>query len=235
MSGSALLMINTRMPMMRWRVLMMLSGVLAALWLSPARAAGADTALDTYLTGLTTWSADFTQTVVDASGKRVEEAEGSGRLTIVRPGKFRWESRPGEARETAQLMVADGTNLWFLDHDLEQVTVKPAKDALPQSPAMLLAGGADLRQAFEVTADGKREGMDWVRAKPKQAESDFREALFGFNGRELARLVVVDKLGQRSTLAFRGVRRNAAVDPKLVQFVVPEGVDVIGKPVAAAP
>lgn len=221
--------------MKSWQMKLMAAVALLALAISPARAAAPATALDTYLADLSTWSADFTQTVVDASGKRLTEAEGGGRLIIVRPGKFRWESRPGDSREVAQLMVADGRNLWFLDHDLEQVTVKPVKDALPQSPAMLLAGGAELREAFEVTADGKRDGQEWVRVKPRQAESDFREALFGFTGRELSRLVVIDKLGQRSTLSFRGVRRNASVDPKLVQFVVPEGVDVIGKPVAAAP
>lgn len=190
------------------------------------------TVLDTYLTDLDTWSADFTQTVVDANGKRLPEADGSGRLVIVRPGKFRWESRPGDAREVAQLMVADGRDLWFLDHDLEQVTVKSLKDAPPQSPVMLLAGGTGLRQSFDVTTEGRRDGHEWVKVRPKQAESDFREALFGFSNRELTRMVLVDKLGQRSTMGFRSVRRNAAVDPELVTFTPPEGVDVIGKPTA---
>jgi outer membrane lipoprotein carrier protein len=150
----------------------------------------------------------------------------------VRPGKFRWESAPAGANDAAQLLVADGRNLWFLDRDLEQATVKPLAQALPQSPAMLLAGGADLRAAFDVQPSGKRDGLDWVRVLPKDAASDFREALFGFKGRELARLVIVDKLGQRSTLGFAGVKRNAPVAPALVQFVLPEGVDLIGTPVA---
>jgi outer membrane lipoprotein carrier protein len=197
---------------------------------APAFAMAAETtALDGYLAGLASWSGDFTQQVLDARGKRV--GEGSGRLLIVRPGKFRWESAPAGAASGAQLLVADGRNLWFLDRDLDQATVKPLAEALPQSPAMLLAGGADLRAAFSVTANGRREGLDWVRAVPRAAASDFREALFGFKDRELARLVVVDKLGQRSTLEFSAVRRNAPVDPALTAFVLPPGVDLIGTPV----
>ena len=41
---------------------------------------------------------------------------------------------------------------------------------------------------------------------PKDAQSDFREARFGFRAGELQRLVVVDKLGQRSTLMFSDVQ-----------------------------
>lgn len=205
--------------------------VLAALAVAVVVPAGAaeSTALDAYLQDLKTWSAKFSQDVRDARNER--RGTGGGRLIIVRPGKFRWESGLSSASEPAQLMIADGKNLWFLDYDLEQATVKPLEEALPQSPAMLLAGGAGLRTAFKVSVDGRRDGFDWVRVEPTEAESDFSEALFGFRGRELARLVIVDKLGQRSTLSFSDVRRNAPVDPQLVQFKLPEGADLIGTPV----
>lgn len=212
----------------RRRILgLLLAGLFAPFAVTAAQPA---TALDGYLEGLSTWSADFTQSVQDARGKRV--GEGRGRLVIVRPGRFRWESSPEGAGDSAQLLVADGRNLWFLDRDLDQATVKPLKDALPQSPAMLLAGGADLRAAFTVQANGRRDGLEWVRVQPRQAQSDFREALFGFQETELARLVVVDKLGQRSTLVFGAVKRNLPVAPTETQFTLPPGVDLIGKPVS---
>jgi outer membrane lipoprotein carrier protein len=192
-------------------------------------AAGSGTPLDPYLDGLTTWSADFTQTLQDARGK--QSSAGRGRLIIVRPGRFRWESAPEGAADAVQLMVADGRDLWFLDRDLEQATRKPQNDEISQSPAMLLAGNADLGKYFSIQPNGRREGLDWARVVPKDKQSDFREALFGFKGKELARLVIIDKLGQKSTLTFSNVRRNAPVDPKLVQFTVPPGVDLIGEPV----
>jgi outer membrane lipoprotein carrier protein len=168
--------------------------------------------------------------VVDARGKQVNT--GRGRLLIVRPGRFRWESAPEGAGEAAQLLVADGRNLWFYDRDLDQVTVKPQAEALPQSPAMLLAGGSELRSAFKVSSAARRDGLDWVVAQPIDPASDFREARFGFLRSELQRLVVVDKLGQQSTLVFSGVKRNAVVDAALVTFAPPAGADLIGKPLA---
>lgn len=197
--------------------------------LSAPLVAAESTALDDYLDGLATWSADFTQTAVDAQGKTVESHRG--RLLIVRPGKFRWETEPDGAGEGGRLMIADGRNVWSLERDLDQATVKPLTEAMSQSPVMMLTGSAELRAAFTVQASGRRDGLAWVRAQPKDAASDFREASFGFRGKELARLVIVDKLGQRSTLDFTRVKRNAPTDPALTQFVLPEGVDLIGKPV----
>jgi len=204
---------------------------LAAVFMTPiTRAAEVVTALDSYLKGLSTWEASFAQTVLDAHGKHV--GEGRGRLIIVRPGKFRWESAPDGAADAVQLLVADGRNLWFYDRDLDQVTVKPQKQALPQSPAMLLAGGEDLRASFRLKSGGRNDGLDWVIAQPNDTQSDFREARFGFRGSELQRLTITDKLGQRSTLAFTDVKRNAPVDAALVSFSVPKGADLIGQPLA---
>jgi outer membrane lipoprotein carrier protein len=219
--------------MIRARLVVRAALVLAAFSVQVSHAAASETAaaatsLDRYLDGLSTWSADFRQTVSDARGRRV--GEGSGRFVIVRPGRFRWESAPAGASGEAQLLVADGRNLWFYDRDLEQATVRPQQQALPQSPAMLLAGGAGLNDAFEVRGDGRHDDLDWVRVLPRDAHSDFREARFGFRGRELARLDIVDKLGQRSTLQFSGVQRNQPVDPSEVRFQPPPGVDVIGTP-----
>jgi outer membrane lipoprotein carrier protein len=191
--------------------------------------AAASTALDRYLDGLSTWAADFTQGVVDSRGRRV--GRGSGRLVIVRPGRFRWELAPETAGESGQLLVADGRNLWFLDRDLEQVTVRPQDQGLSQSPAMLLSAAARVRDAFDVVAQGREDGLEWVRVLPRDAAADFRLARFGFRGSELVRLVVEDKLGQRTTLDFRNPRRNAPVDPQLVRFTPPAGADVIGTPV----
>jgi outer membrane lipoprotein carrier protein len=209
-----------------WRLL--LACLALMIWPASQAAESTPTALDSYLAGLNTWQASFTQAVLDARGKHV--GEGRGRLIIVRPGKFRWESAPDGAADAVQLLIADGRNLWFYDRDLDQATVKPQQQALPQSPAMLLAGGEDLRKAFRVKADGRRDGLDWVLAQPNDAQSDFREARFGFRGSELQRLTVIDKLGQRSTLTFADVKRNAAIDAALVTFTVPKGADLIGQP-----
>ena len=128
------------------------------------------------------------------------------------------------------VLVADGRNLWFFDRDLEQVTVKPIDAALSQTPAMLLSGTARVRDAFDVSAASRSDGLDWVKVVPHQKDADFRVARFGFLGTDLRRMVLEDKLGQKATLSFESSQRNRPVDPAQVNFTAPPGVDVIGTP-----
>jgi outer membrane lipoprotein carrier protein len=127
-------------------------------------------------------------------------------------------------------MVADGRNVWWLDRDLDQVTVKPVDAALSATPTMLLSGTVDLRKSFTVTPTGLRDGLDWVKVEPKAAQSDFRSAAFGFDHGVLRSMRFENKLGQVATVQFSGVQRNGPVSPSEVSFTPPPGTDVIGKP-----
>jgi len=193
-----------------------------------ARAAGPATPLDAYLDGLRTLRTEFSQTVVDGKGEAVQQAVG--KLVIVRPGKFRWELTPA-GNPSAQLMVADGKNLWFYDRDLEQVSVKPAT-VLTATPASLLSGAGDVRALFTVSLAGKRDGLDWVRVVPKTGDADFREAQLAFTRGELKRMVLKDKLGQTVRIDFLTSARNVPVPDTEVQFSPPAGADLIGTPVS---
>jgi outer membrane lipoprotein carrier protein len=218
-------------PGLKWR---RASGALvfAALLLRALSAVAAPTPLDAYLDNLKTLRASFLQTLADPHGREIDRATGT--LIVARPGKFSWDIHPQNAGGTSsgagQLMVCDGTNLWFLDRDLQQVTVKPVDAALSATPAMLLSGTADLRQNFTITPAGTRTGLEWVLAEPKASDADFRSALFGFANGELRRMIVEDKLGQTATIMFQQVARNVAVAPADVSFTPPQGVDVIGTP-----
>jgi outer membrane lipoprotein carrier protein len=127
-------------------------------------------------------------------------------------------------------MVADGKNLWFYDRDLEQVSVKPAANALTATPAGLLSGEGDLRQWFNVSAAGRRDGYEWVKVVPKQSDADFREAQLAFDKSDLRRMVLKDKLGQTVRLDFLASERNPSVPDTDVKFSPPAGADVIGTP-----
>jgi outer membrane lipoprotein carrier protein len=188
-------------------------------------------ALDRFLTGLNTLSADFTQSVTDSHGENA--GAGSGRLLVQRPGKFRWDYTPREAgtQSRGQLLVADGKNLWFFDRELAQVTVKPVEAALSATPIVLLSGSvAQLHDTFEISAGAAHDGMDWVEVKPRSTEADFNHAELGFTGGKLARMIVNDRLGQTVQLDFQHSERNARVDADALRFKPPAGVDVIGTP-----
>jgi outer membrane lipoprotein carrier protein len=204
-------------------------GLCAALWFTPlVVAADSPTPLDQYLGQLKTLKTEFSQSVTDSKGRKVQSA--AGRLVIVRPGKFRWELTP-DGGASPQLMVADGKNLWFYDRDLEQVSVKPASTALTATPAGLLSGQGDVRQWFTVSAAGRRDGYDWVKVVPKQGDADIREAQLAFDKSDLRRMVLKDKLGQTVRLDFLKSERNPAVADSDVKFSPPAGADVIGTPV----
>jgi outer membrane lipoprotein carrier protein len=221
-------------------MLKFLLAVLAAVAVAPAAYAAA-TPLDSYLDDMKTLRATFLQTLADAHGKEIDRSTGT--LIVSRPGKFSWEIHPqrngqtagqkvdqGGGADSGQLMVADGRNLWFLDRDLQQVTVKPADAALSATPAMLLSGTVDVRKNFNISAAPKRDGLDWVLVEPHGSEADFRRALMGFEGKELKRMILEDKLGQTATVVFDHVERNGKVAPEEVSFTPPAGVDVIGTP-----
>jgi outer membrane lipoprotein carrier protein len=189
----------------------------------------AATPLDSYLDDMKTLRSTFLQTLVDAHGREIDRA--TGKLIVSRPGKFSWEIHPqGSGADSGQLMVADGKNLWFLDRDLQQVTVKPVDAALSATPAMLLSGTVDVRKNFTITPAPKRDGLDWLLVEPHGSEADFRSALLGFEGKELKRMILEDKLGQTATVLFDHIERNGPVAPDEVSFTPPPGVDVIGTP-----
>jgi len=222
----------------------LLLAVLAMVAVVPAAFAAA-TPLDSFLDDMKTLRATFLQTLVDAHGREIDRSTGT--LIVSRPGKFSWEIHPqgssggagaggaagagaGPGAGGGQLMVADGRNLWFLDRDLQQVTVKPADATLTATPAMLLSGTVDVRKNFTITPAPKRDGLDWVLVEPHGNEADFRRALLGFEGKELKRMILEDKLGQTATVLFDHVERNGHVAPEEVSFTPPPGVDVIGTP-----
>jgi len=211
---------------------LLLAFALAALAMTPFAMAEAQTPLDAYLDRLKTLRAEFSQTVTDSKGRQVQNA--SGKLVIVRPGKFRWELTPhspaGSGGASPQLMVADGKNLWFYDRDLEQVSVKPASNALTATPAGLLSGEGDIRQWFTVSSAGRRDGYDWVKVVPKQSDADFREAQLAFDKSDLRRMMLKDKLGQTVRLDFLASERNPSIPETDVKFSPPAGADVIGTP-----
>jgi outer membrane lipoprotein carrier protein len=209
-------------------MLKFLLAVLAMVAVVPVASAAA-TPLDSYLDDMKTLRATFLQTLADAHGKEIDRSTGT--LIVSRPGKFSWEIHPqGTGGDSGQLMVADGRNLWFLDRDLQQVTVKPADAALSATPAMLLSGTVDVRKNFTITPAPKRDGLDWVLVEPHGSEADFRHALMGFDGKDLKRMILEDKLGQTATVIFDHVERNGKVAPEEVSFTPPAGVDVIGTP-----
>ncbi len=182
--------------------------------------------IDDFLKNVATLSGRFEQELIDADNNVLEES--SGTLAIRRPGQFRWSY----AEPYEQLLVADGLNVWSYDVDLEQVTVKAQADALGSTPAMLLGGSTDVLEDFNYIGSFEDRGTHWVMLRPKDTESGFYKVELGFTDGVLTRMLFGDNLEQTTLIALVDVAFNEAVDAAAFDFSPPDGVDVVGEPVA---
>ncbi|NUO74635.1 MAG: outer membrane lipoprotein chaperone LolA [Lysobacter sp.] len=197
--------------------------VAAALFAGSAVAAARDD-LNTFTRGLKGLEGQFTQQVFDANGKRKESS--SGNVALSAPRLFRWEY----VKPYPQLIVADGKKVWVHDPDLQQVTVRPQGAEEQNSPLSALIDPAKLDAQFVVKDAGQAEGLSWLSLAPKgNAETNFRTAKLGFDGKGLARMQVVDSLGQRTDIVFSGWKRNPTFPAAKFKFAPPAGTDVIGE------
>jgi outer membrane lipoprotein carrier protein len=193
------------------------------LWGATAALASPATEVDKYISGLATWSADFTQTIDDGHGKVMRSA--AGKLYLQKPGKFRWDySQPSE-----QLILANGKQIWFYDKDLQQANVRDMDASLANTPAVLLSGGGSVSSQFDVTTLPPDGGLEWYQLIPKHADTDFQLVRIGFDKGQLASMFLADKLNQVTQLTFTNPKRNAKLAADLFSFVPPAGVDVIGR------
>ncbi len=186
------------------------------------RAGGVDQ-LKAFIEGAKSVRAAFTQIVSDKTGKVVSQA--SGTMQFSRPGRFRWEY----AKPYQQLIVGDGQRLWIWDSDLNQVTAKKLSEALGSSPAALLAGSNEIEKSFTLIDAGSANGIDWLRALPKDKESTFESIRMGFADGSLTRMELADNFGQTTVIDFSKLERNPKLAPESFKFVPPPGADVIGE------
>ena len=166
--------------------------------------------------------ASFEQKVYDRAGKLVQSATGT--FSFQRPGRFRWTY----AKPNPQLIVGDGTKVWIWDEDLNQVTVRRLSRAIGTTPAALLAGAADVTQAFAMQDLGARDGLEWLEAKPRDKEAGFERIRLGLGTAGVEAMELVDPFGQTTVLRFSNLARNPKLEPDAFRFTPPKGADVLG-------
>ena len=93
----------------------------------------------------------------------------------------------------------------------------------------LLVGGNTLDKNFTLREAGEREGLEWLEAIPKGADSGFEKLQLGFAGNDLKAMELFDTFGQTTSLLFARLERNPQLAPALFHFAPPAGVDVIGE------
>jgi outer membrane lipoprotein carrier protein len=179
--------------------------------------------------------AQFTQVVsLPAKADQVPRRKtSSGTFEFQKPQQFRFAYQ----KPFVQTMVSDGQSLWLYDADLNQVTVRKQSQLLGQTPAAFIASSADLKTLqteFNLKAEPDAEGLQWVRATPKQADGALQSLRVGLKTSPvstsppvLSVLEIVDGLGQTSRLSFQNFEVNLKLPADTFQFKAPAGVQVI--------
>lgn len=168
-----------------------------------------------------TMTARFSQLTLDGSGTRLQE--GSGDLSLKRPGMFRWQTRP----PMEQLLISNGDQIWLYDPDLEQVTIQKLDKRLTQTPALLLSGDISrIHENFSVSVTDGGSVVDFV-LKPKAKDTLFDTLRLSFRNGVINDMQLIDGVGQRTNILFFDVKMNQPLADSQFVFTIPEGVDVI--------
>ncbi|GIX33632.1 MAG: outer-membrane lipoprotein carrier protein [Lysobacterales bacterium] len=177
--------------------------------------------LHAFIDGASALRARFTQMSYDVNGQLSEQAEGD--LLLARPNRMRIEYR----EPFAQLIIADGRELWVYDPELEQVTVRRQPEADPGSPLLALVQPDRIEEVFRIEERPGPPGSAWLRLIPRQPTEGMEYAELLLIEGSLRAMHLIDGLGQRNEYAFSNWQRDPPFSEAEFLFVVPPGVEVV--------
>lgn len=212
----------------RWAQMAAVVAMLSiALCAGPAWANGLES-LENFVKTAKSGKSEFQQTVTSPAraGEAPRVKNSSGSFEFQRPGKFKFQyKKPFE-----QLILADGTSLWIYDADLNQASQRKQSSAFANTPATLIASATDLsalRAEFTLENAPDKDGLVWVSARPKAADTTLQTVRIGFKGDALQQLDITDSFGQRSLINFSAMQLNSSLPASSFQFTLPKGAELL--------
>lgn len=188
------------------------------------------------LAGLNFFSANFTQNVVSEAGELLEQS--SGKLAISKPNLANWHTI--EPNELA--IVSDGTDVWFYDPWIDQVSVYALSAAIARTPILLLTSKDEsLWQQYIVTQEAANESKGTQREErfvisAKDANSQIKNLTLVFSGKnqlenkpqttELSQFSFLDATGQVSHIKLSNFDAQTVPNESLFRFTLPADVQV---------
>ncbi len=196
--------------------------LIASLSLSSyALAAGGIELLENFSKNVKNAEGEFEQTVIDKGGKQIDQS--SGKFVFSRPGKFMWEY----TAPFPQAMICDGKSVWVWDKDLNQVTVRSARQTIPQSPAAILFGDSNIKKYWKVTSIKGGDDLNWIELAPIAGNLNFSKITMGFKSSLPVKMEFVGSLGETSKLTLKNVVTDISYPSKFFTFEIPKGADVV--------
>lgn len=184
--------------------------------MSSAAWADAASELQQRLSKVNVLSADYAQTVSSSDGKNVQQ--GSGTLKIKRPNLFRMDNKTPQENQ----IISDGKTLWFYDPFVEQVTANWVKDAVNNTPFVLLTSD-DSSHWVQYNVEQK---ADTFTLKPKAKQSNIKQFDIRIDSEGVLRnFSTIEKDGQTNLYILRNITNQPLADG-VFKFSVPKGVEL---------
>lgn len=169
-----------------------------------------------------TYEASFTQRVYDEKSVLIDDSKG--RFSVSRPGRFRWEY----ISPSRQMLVSDGVNLINYDPELEQATVQPLTVSMGYAPIMLLLEKNPSLNDFEITAQRREDGLEWISLEPKVKDMEFTRIEIGMTQETVVKMLMQDHFEQNTVIEFLNGKFDHQLTEDTFKVYLPRGTDVVG-------
>jgi outer membrane lipoprotein carrier protein len=171
---------------------------------------------------VTDFKADFKQVVHRAHVKRPLEKSGS--VFYQAPGRMRWDYKQPDRVH----YVSDGEVLWAYEVATKQAVRMPIRDSELYDSLKFLFGQGDLRESFETSWAGEKDGLVGVRLVPRSGQQNYRSlTLWCREGSwEIAKSELVDPLENVSHITFSHIDQTTKLKAEAFNFRPPKGAAV---------
>jgi outer membrane lipoprotein carrier protein len=149
-----------------------------------------------------------------------------GKLSFKRPGKMLWRYEEPKG----QIVLTDGSHLYFLQPEQNQVIKSPLKNAFRSDiPLSFLLGLGNLKKDFNAVLKATEKDEYILRLEPKGEAGGFSEILLGVS-RSSADIVWVsirDAANNLTSLRFSNMKKDVGLKDSLFRINIPQGVDIV--------
>jgi len=149
-----------------------------------------------------------------------------GKLYFKRPGKMLWRY----VEPKGQLVLMDGSHLYFFQPEQNQIIKSPLKNAFRSDiPLSFLLGLGKLKKDFNVTLKAADETQYILRLEPSGDAGGFSEILLGVDRHnyDIIWASIRDAASNLTTIRFSGMRKGTGIKDSLFRLQIPDGVDVV--------
>jgi outer membrane lipoprotein carrier protein len=182
--------------------------------------------IQNYFDGTRSFSGSFEQ--VSMRVRTGRKSRRSGQVRVMRPNKIRWDFQKPDPVH----YVANGDDLWvYQPQDALAYRMKVGDSDLDQA-IRFLAGGINLKEAFNAKITDKPEGVTleklaYVELLPKEGSASFKKLILGVDPESGAVRfsMIVDPDGNQTRTTYHNLRARL-LQARIFEFTPPEGVQV---------